>query len=87
MLLFHQTSLDYEPYSIMPSPVRLFVESAIVALKTATPQGEYIILSDLAEQIGCDIEALSFLIRPSKAYTADDIAVPDFQTVLMRPNV
>jgi len=87
MLLFNQAIIDYEPYSIMPCPVRLFVEGAIAALKTASPHCEHIILSDLAQQIGCDIEALSFMIRPMETNAAEDIAVPDFQTVLMRPNV
>lgn len=87
MLLFNQAIIDYEPYSIMPCSVRLFVEGAIAALKTASPHREHIILSDLAQQIECDIEALSFLITPMGKNVAEDIAVPDFQTVLMRSNV
>lgn len=84
MLLFNQAVINYEPFSVMPCPTRLFVEGAITALEMATPHYEEIILSDLADQIGCDSSDLSFLIRPTPMDGGGeaDLAVPDFRAVL-----
>jgi hypothetical protein len=83
MLLFNPSRQDVKPHVLAASPTRIFVNGAVKALSEAPPQRQNLILEDLADQIDCDRDALSFLISPPKSAADIDIAVPDFSAALM----
>jgi len=83
MLLFNPCRNDFAPHSLAVTPTRIFVEGAIKALREASKQSKNIILDDLAAQVDCNREDLSFLIEAQCPATDMDIALPDFRAALM----
>ncbi len=58
-----------------------FVEGAMKALAHANDRQKPVVLSDLADYIGCETEELTFLTEPTAH--DDDLVLPEYRSVLI----
>ena len=80
MKLFYQSYQDFDIVATDISPTRMFVLGALEALRGAVSTERHTILNDLATQIDCEPDALTFLF--CDIVSDDDLAVPCFHTHL-----